>query len=404
MSIIKGTDGSYHNERIPHAYECARCPYFVRSNSWLNCTCSATFTRNDLNEYYCNENGKRAFVVEYDEMGEQALVCSHALNYAARYCEDDGRYHTDWVYCDSDYSYYSRDYAVDNLYCCEECGNWYLPRDWNAERDCCNDCARHYYNLIGDWHDNKGYFTPVSNSRYLIGTEHEVECREASAEAVAEAVHIEYPDNFVFEYDCSLDDGVEIIAQPYSLEYFRAFNWEALCDNLTAMGCRSHDTETCGLHIHFARAWFGDTAEERVHTIARVIRFYEYNFDTLLALSRRSGTHYRNYAEENSRVQWYDIEGTPTDREIFDAAVDGSRYVAVNCSNYWRGDDDGTIEFRLGRGTLRAATIRAWVELHAALIGFCRDYDSVDWEAFAETLPAVAKVYVDNRLTKEGDI
>ena len=118
-----------------------------------------------------------------------------------------------------------------------------------------------------------------------------------------------------------------------------------------SLGYRSHQTSTCGLHIHVNRDSFGDSREEQDEVISRILYFVETHWNELLRFSRRT---------EYSMNRWaarYGFE--KTGREILDKAKKGSygRYTAVNLCNY------STIEFRLFRGTLKLNTFIATLQL-----------------------------------------
>ena len=107
---------------------------------------------------------------------------------------------------------------------------------------------------------------------------------------------------------------------------------------------RSHQTSTCGLHLHVNRTAFSANQEGQDEVISRILYFVEHHWNELLKFSRRS---------EYSMNRWaarYGYEHTP--KAIMDKAKKGGngRYAAVNLCNYH------TVEFRLFRGTLKYNT------------------------------------------------
>ena len=122
-----------------------------------------------------------------------------------------------------------------------------------------------------------------------------------------------------------------------------------------SQGYRSHQTSTCGLHIHVNRNSLGETQDEQELVIGHVLLFVELHWNELLKFSRCS---------EYSMNRWaarYVYE--KTGREILDKAKKGNngRYTAVNLMNW------ATIEFRLFRGTLKYNTLIAALELVNAI-------------------------------------
>ncbi|MCC8111383.1 MAG: hypothetical protein LIO74_07250, partial [Ruminococcus sp.] len=57
---------------------------------------------------------------------------------------------------------------------------------------------------------------------------------------------------------------VELVSHPMTLEYhLREMNWENLLEEAIEMGYLSHQTSTCGLHIHVNRNAFGENQSEQ---------------------------------------------------------------------------------------------------------------------------------------------
>ena len=154
------------------------------------------------------------------------------------------------------------------------------------------------------------------------------------------------------KHDGSLDDGFEIVSHPMTLEYHRnRMNWRAIMDEAVSLGYRSHQTRTCGLHVHVSRAAFGKTYDEQEECISRVVFFVENHWNDLVRFSRR-------HTEQLNR--WSSRYGIGRDtKDTYQKVKEGNpgRYVAVNLEN------DETVEFRLFRGTLRYETFLAALEL-----------------------------------------
>ncbi|MBR6670396.1 MAG: zinc-binding protein, partial [Ruminococcus sp.] len=151
--------------------------------------------------------------------------------------------------------------------------------------------------------------------------------------------------------DGSLDDGMEIVSHPMSLDYHKNYCWSEIMKKAISLGYRSHQTSTCGLHIHVNRDSFGDSRDEQDEVISRILYFVETHWNEMLKFSRRS---------EYSMNRWaarYGYENSP--KAIMDKAKKGNfgRYAAVNLCNY------STIEFRLFRGTLKLNTFIATLQL-----------------------------------------
>ena len=146
-----------------------------------------------------------------------------------------------------------------------------------------------------------------------------------------------------------------------------------------SMGYRSHQTSTCGLHIHVNRSSLGETQDEQELVIGHILLFVELHWNELLKFSRRS---------EYSMNRWAARYGyEKTGREILDKAKKGNngRYAAVNLMNW------ATIEFRLFRGTLKHNTLIAALELVNAICDLASnltedEIQKTSWCEFVETI------------------
>ena len=205
--------------------------------------------------------------------------------------------------------------------------------------------------------------------------------------------------------DGSLDDGMELVTYPMSLDYHKTFCWESIMKKAISLGYRSHQTSTCGLHIHVNRDCLGETHEEQDEVISRILYFIEHHWNEMLKFSRRT---------EYSMNRWaarYGFE--KTGREILDKAKKGGngRYAAVNLMNY------ATIEFRLFRGTLKYNTLIAALELvneicdlaiHLTDDGIAK----MSWSEFVETIEAPEliqylkerRLYINEDINTEEDL
>ncbi|HWR30383.1 MAG TPA: amidoligase family protein [Negativicutes bacterium] len=180
--------------------------------------------------------------------------------------------------------------------------------------------------------------------------------------------------------DSSLNDGMEIVTHPMSMEYHQYdMPWKDILDCAREIGYKSHDTGTCGLHIHVSRRCLGQSYEEQERRIARILYFVEHHWLELLKFSRRSETQMKRWASR------YGYKNTP--QEILNTAKAGSigRYACVNIQNH------DTIEFRMFRGTLKYSTLIATLQLvneicDAAIFYAEEDLSCLSWFDFVERI------------------
>lgn len=206
----------------------------------------------------------------------------------------------------------------------------------------------------------------------------------------------------IWKSDGSINSGAELVTLPKPMDYWRGSNpVQDLCDNAEwRRTARSHNTTTCGLHIHVSRS----TVPEPV--VAKVVYLMnEPSMADLIGRIARRPTNSGYCAASKKRwhsdpnVQWRnhfrDGETNPipfvrpASRILKTQMVQSGRYTPVNLT-------DDTLEFRVFRGTLRYETILASVEFCDAAISFCATHGcsqltGPDFRAWLQDLPR--KVY-----------
>ncbi len=188
----------------------------------------------------------------------------------------------------------------------------------------------------------------------------------------------EKEERLYIKHDGSLDEGFELVSHPMTLEYHRQkMPWPELLATARELGYRSHQTPTCGLHVHVNRDAFGETEAEQDACIARILYFFERNWEELLKFSRRTRRQLERWADR------YGYKEHP--REILEHAKKGcrgERYTCVNLQN------EATVEFRIFRGTLKWNTFLATLQLvnrvcDVALYLSDQELKAMTWSAFA---------------------
>ena len=237
--------------------------------------------------------------------------------------------------------------------------------------------------IIRDYHSSKGRFSPQhddwtrTNKRFL-GVELEVEVKGGDRHNSAKIIHDHVNSDGVgspvfFEADGSLDCGFEMITQPMSLPAQREL-WEFLKDPGLVRGLRSHDTSTCGLHVHVSRAGMSSLQ------IAKVVAFVnsDDNEQLIRAIARRHSSHYCRIIK----------------KKLGACAKGDSRYEAVNIS------PPRTIEFRIFRGTLKYEAVIAAIEFANAVVAFCRTAET----SIQDLTTPKFMAYINTKLPKETTI
>lgn len=318
----------------------------------------------------------------------EASICDHCLDSDFYRCEDCGDY-TRENYGGSSLTLCQRCYE-NNYFNCDGCGEVYHADDmFSGDNGCyCSGCYDEIENAVihryHSWNGGK-VFHCVGNKKHnqmYYGIELEVENTD---DKVPEQIYSEYSsdeDLFHLEHDGSLSNGnsFEIISQPCSIEYHREkFPWEKLLEYLSQSHCKSHNTSTCGLHIHLTKKHLSYTQQIKLGM------FVNLHLSQMQKVARRKCNNYckpkRVYNEDGKFVK-------PDDNP--------DRYEFVNYTN------ERTIEIRGFKGTLKYESFMASLEFVNSLVEYVkvRNVQQIvngSWDDFSE----FAKSLKDNKFLKD---
>ena len=363
------------------------------------------------NALYCAHCGSLITADEdYETVGDEP-VCSDCYERHTTTCDRCGN----TIWCDDSYGdVYTTlcRHCYENYYTRCSCCDALLHEDDAYHLDGYDYCSECYHDEVDknrSIHDYGYKPEPIfygDSSRYF-GVELEIDGAGKDSDNADELLKIANADDehIYIKSDGSLDDGMEIVTHPMSLDYHKKFCWDKLMCKAIDMGYRSHQTSTCGLHVHVNRDCFGEDRNTQDDVISRILYFVEHHWNEMLRFSRRS---------EYSMNRWaarYGFE--KTGKEILDKAKNGNngRYAAVNLMNY------STIEFRLFRGTLKYNTLIATLELVNEICDLAirltdEGIEKMSWSDFVDTLhePELIqylkerKLYVNEDIANEEDM
>jgi hypothetical protein len=289
-------------------------------------------------------------------------ICSHCREDHYCYCEScEDLIHTDAIFVSS----------YDDGYRCGYCHDRHYD-----ERSAEDDEAREDMGPIAEYHHAGRFLSPIPSPAskaaggLYFGVELEVErasnarrSRGELAEAIAAEVRASAgritegrrgslcTQLLAFERDGSLCDGFEMITAPMGIDDQRRL-WSQLLPHEAFRELRSHNTETCGLHVHVSRAALTTTQ------IAKLVTFTNDpdNAALIVAVARR-------YDGGFCHVK--------TKRLAVAHRPDDDRYQAVNLWNA------KTIEFRIFKGSTKVDAVLAALEFVGALVEFCAPCSAV---------------------------
>ena len=222
---------------------------------------------------------------------------------------------------------YERSYTT-----CTDCGRTihqddaYYIDEVSGEARCYSCfCSQSRERVIHDYYYKPEPFFYGEGKRHF-GVELEIDGAGESNANAAKLVEVANHDRELvyIKHDGSLDDGMEIVTHPMSLDFhFNQMPWAALLDKAKAMGYRSHLANTCGLHIHVNRTAFGETEEEQEAVIGRILYFFEKHWGELLRFSRRTQRQIEHWADR------YGLREQPK-QVLVEAKGRQERYTCVN--------------------------------------------------------------------------
>ncbi len=338
----------------------------------------------EMVEYYgtCEQCG---CTIETDDDGwwfDDRLLCEDCLDSLTRICDccgdriwnEDDEGDEDIILCERCRdNYYSR---------CDDCGR--LIHDDDAcyvdgeDYPYCSDCyERHARNYI---HNYSYKPNPVFHGRgtMFFGVELELDKGGEDDDKAEEILSCTDSDHLYIKHDGSLDDGMELVSHPMTLDYhMNRMPWENIVETAVDLGYRSHQTGTCGLHVHVSRKAFSIDRSEQEEVISRILYIVERFWQEMLRFSRRTEYQINRWAAR------YGIKDNP--KQVMDNAKKGNkgRYACINLCNY------NTIEFRIFRGTLKYNTLIATLQMveHICLTAMemtDEEITALSWPEFIE--------------------
>lgn len=297
--------------------------------------------------FVCERCHQRNHGESYEVDGE--IWCERCTHNMAYECDRCGEYTASTSTVTSDYRSDADwcDRCLDNhAWWCDNCNLHHRDGECCPNEAAVDDDGIHEY-------DYEPEFVFIGSGNRHYGIELEVENIDGAYSCPSTCT-----DNIYYKHDGSLNNGFEIVTHPHTLgKLIESYNTksglfeavEFLQDN-----AKSHNTKTCGLHIHVSKP---DSL-----TSAKMFNLVANNIEVFEKLCRRRTNSYCC------------IDSMPTVGVIDNYATYsnyGTRYGALSYR-------DDTLEFRLPRGTLKASTIIATVEMLDAMVEYCSETSAID--------------------------
>lgn len=262
---------------------------------------------------------------------------------------------------------------------CEDCGRLIHYDDANYDDDndlpYCNQCYAKLSNRSIHAYNYKPEPIFYGSGDLFMGVELEIDGAGEIQDNAKSILNVgnQKAEHIYCKHDGSLNEGFEIVSHPMTLDYhLREMKWREVMEEALEMDYLSHNTSSCGLHVHVGRSAFGESEIEQESAIGRVVFFVEKHWNELVKFSRRTAANLNRWASRYATI-------SETAKETYSKAKAkyAGRYVAVNLENYT------TIEFRMFRGTLRYKTFVATLQLVEEICKLANNLSDIELEAMS---------------------
>lgn len=384
---------------LPEYTACDYCSKLILKSSSVNVD-GSRLCADCLNEttFVCRDCGERHHnrVARYSHGTALCQSCVRANYFRCEACGEfmhnderntvhDGRTGEDCVICN--------DCTEERTTCCDRCGITMFCGIHREDGCLCYECNRRYppaqrRALLSNWCPPDGVtsysFKPMpiflpkfNDSSIYFGYELEAENSGFDRCEMNEyADHINAATGYTYvKHDGSLDNGLEIVSHPATIAYHcieKGDVYKKLFENMISDGFRSHDVNSCGLHVHMSLAPMERKDPLIVGKLlyafsdhwAKLVKFSrrtESSLDRWAALYRAKeqveGMKQRNYCDTNAMFKA--VENS--------AKSEGNRYFALNLCNMH------TIEIRMFKGTLLWSSFFASLQLCDVIVNRLMD-------------------------------
>jgi hypothetical protein len=307
--------------------------------------------------------------------GENICVSCRENNYYR--CDDCGEIYREGNFrCDDNSTICDNCYS-DHYFTCDNCGAiTHIDNHCSTNNgdDLCEYC---YENCDDDDDDNcthGGYLHQYGYHPKLIFHKNDDENTDmyfGNENEIDKGQHEDFrfsslnPDHFWCDGDGSLSaQGIEIISHPMSYNFIMKNRpFKQMCDVALKSGYKSHNTTTCGHHVHMSRKAFNYDDDRLTMFIylfekfwKEIVRFSRRKHDfsiydsSINAIDHYSARYCDMIDEQQKNINLSTVKDKK-DKKGF------NRYHCVNITN------GATIEVRIFRGTLKESTIIANIQL-----------------------------------------
>lgn len=190
-----------------------------------------------------------------------------------------------------------------------------------------------------------------------------------------------------FNYSTGGVTGFEIATMPCTLEYHKTLPYEEAFKFLVDKGYKSHDTKTCGMHVHVNRTFFGADKLTQDLNISKLMFLFEKYWNDVVVIARRDSNTYarRSFLEDDESVI-----------DLYSKSKSKGKYAVINLEH------KDAVEIRIFKGTLNSNTYMCTLEFVYKICQIVKKVDiyniqMVKWSDIESTFSEDLKNYIDER-------
>lgn len=225
-----------------------------------------------------------------------------------------------------------------------------------------NETKKNYINTYSYIPEKFSFHKNNAEEELYMGVELEVDCGgkdEDNAKYVCDFMNVD-TENVYCKHDGSLNSGFEIVTHPCTLNYHKSLPYEELFNWLTKHKYRSHDTTTCGMHVHINRDYFGTDKLSQDLCISKVLYLFEKYWDKVELIARR---------KSNGYARRFRLEEDETPIDLYAKSQSSDKYGAINLKH------KNTVEIRIFKGTLNYNTYICTLEFVSVMAKIAKETD-----------------------------
>ena len=359
--VVSDQDGNIYCEPCAdkRLFQCSQCGELARVDEKVHDSAGNDYCESCADEYLvtCDRCGDTIQIEESTCIGDGDAYCDRCVGQCTFVCSDCGeRRRNDERMFVADGDCVCDTCFEQGYFTCQNCGEIYRNDDWR-QGDVCSRCYGEDEDEDADGifgHDYKPQ--PMflqgkyDKSGLYFGIELETECTEHNQAYFTKQL----PDWVYPKHDGSLDCGIEIVSHPATWQWLKKnrTKWE----NILALnddGLQSHETSTCGMHVHMSKDQFS-----RLH-LYKFLKLFYLNPSFILKISGRRSM--------SKLHQWARIEDGADGLVLKAKNKSGNqRYQAVNLTN------ECTVEIRIFKGTMISCEFWKNLEFCHAAFEFTR--------------------------------